>query len=141
MSLSAAFALLMEPLGYDYMRHAMLAATLTGGVCAFLSCFLMLRGWSLMGDAISHAIVPGVAGAYLLGLPFAVGAFFSGTLAAGVMLALKSQTRLKQDVVIGVTFTTFFGLGMLMVSMAPTGISIQTIALGNMLTITPGDLA
>ena len=141
MSLAAVCALLAEPLGYAYMRHAMLAAALAGGVCAFLSCFLMLRGWSLMGDAISHAIVPGVAGAYLLGLPYSLGAFFSGALAAGVMLLINSRTRLKQDVVIGVTFSTFLGLGLFIISLAPAGISIQTIALGNVLAITPGDLA
>ena len=141
MSLAAVCALLSEPLGYAYMRHAMLAAALAGGVCAFLSCFLMLRGWSLMGDAISHAIVPGVAGAYLLGLPYSLGAFFSGALAAGVMLLINSRTRLKQDVVIGVTFSTFLGLGLFIISLAPAGISIQTIALGNVLAITPGDLA
>ena len=101
----------------------------------------MLRGWSLMGDAISHAIVPGVAGAYLLGLPYSLGAFFSGALAAGVMLLINSRTRLKQDVVIGVTFSTFLGLGLFIISLAPAGISIQTIALGNVLAITPGDLA
>ena len=133
MSLAAVCALLAEPLGYAYMRHAMLAAALAGGVCAFLSCFLMLRGWSLMGDAISHAIVPGVAGAYLLGLPYSLGAFFSGALAAGVMLLINSRTRLKQDVVIGVTFSTFLGLGLFIISLAPAGISIQTIALGNVL--------
>ena len=133
--------LLAEPFGYAYMRHAMLASALAGGVCAFLSCFLMLRGWSLMGDAISHAIVPGVAGAHLLGLPFALGAFFAALLAAGAMLALGAHTRLKQDVVIGVTFSTFFGLGLFMVSLAPAGISVQTIALGNVLAIAPGDLA
>ena len=141
MSLAAVCALLAEPLGYAYMRHAMLAAALAGGVCAFLSCFLMLRGWSLMGDAISHAIVPGVAGAYLLGLPYSLGAFFSGALAAGVMLLINSRTRLKQDVVIGVTFSTFLGLGLFIISLAPAGISIQTIALGNVLAITPGELA
>ena len=141
MSVAAVCALLAEPLGYAYMRHAMLAAALAGGVCAFLSCFLMLRGWSLMGDAISHAIVPGVAGAYLLGLPYSLGAFFSGALAAGVMLLINSRTRLKQDVVIGVTFSTFLGLGLFIISLAPAGISIQTIALGNVLAITPLDLA
>ncbi len=141
MSLAAVYTLLAEPLGYAYMRHAMLAAALAGGVCAFLSCFLMLRGWSLMGDAISHAIVPGVAGAYLLGLPYSLGAFFSGALAAGVMLLINSRTRLKQDVVIGVTFSTFLGLGLFIISLAPAGISIQTIALGNVLAITPLDLA
>ena len=68
------WALLLEPFGYAYMTNAMWVATLVGAVCAFLSCFLMLKGWSLIGDALSHSIVPGVAGAYMLGLPFSAGA-------------------------------------------------------------------
>ena len=74
---------LLEPFGYHYMLNAMWVSALVGGVCAFLSCYLMLKGWSLIGDALSHSIVPGVAGAYMLGLPFALGAFLSGGLAAG----------------------------------------------------------
>jgi hypothetical protein len=80
---------LLEPFGYHYMLNAMWVSALVGGVCAFLSCYLMLKGWSLIGDALSHSIVPGVAGAYMLGLPFALGAFLSGGLAAGSMLFLQ----------------------------------------------------
>lgn len=69
-------ASLLDPFAYEYMRNAMWVSALVGGVCAFLSCYLMLRGWSLIGDALSHSIVPGVAGAYMLGLPFSIGAFF-----------------------------------------------------------------
>ena len=76
---------LLEPFGYHYMLNAMWVSALVGGVCAFLSCYLMLKGWSLIGDALSHSIVPGVAGAYMLGLPFALGAFLSGGLAAGIV--------------------------------------------------------
>jgi len=129
----------MEPFSYAYMTNAMWVSALVGGVCAFLSAFLMLKGWSLIGDALSHSIVPGVAGAYMLGLPFSVGAFFSGALAAGAMLFLQERTKLKEDAVIGLIFTSFFGLGLFMVSLAPTAVNIQTIVLGNILAISPED--
>ncbi|WP_133121926.1 metal ABC transporter permease [Pleomorphomonas carboxyditropha] len=132
-------ALLAEPFAYDYMINAMWVSALVGGVCAFLSCYLMLKGWSLIGDALSHAIVPGVAGAYMLGLPFAIGAFFSGGLAAAAMLFLNQRTRLREDAIIGLIFSSFFGLGLFMVSLRPTAVSIQTIVLGNILAITPED--
>lgn len=132
-------AVLLEPFGYGYMLNAMGVSALVGGVCAFLSCYLMLKGWSLIGDALSHAIVPGVAGAYMLGLPFSIGAFFSGGLAAGAMVFLSRRTRLKEDAVIGLIFSAFFGLGLFMVSISPTSVNIQTIVLGNVLAITPGD--
>ena len=131
--------LLLEPFAYGYMRNAMWVSALVGGVCAFLSCYLMLKGWSLIGDALSHSIVPGVAGAYMLGLPFSLGAFFAGGLASAALLFLQRRTRLKEDVVIGMIFTSFFGLGLFMVSLSPTSVNIQTIVLGNVLAITPGD--
>ncbi|WP_363321697.1 metal ABC transporter permease [Pseudomonas sp. 21LCFQ02] len=130
---------LLEPFAYEYMRNAMWVAALVGGVCAFLSCYLMLRGWSLIGDALSHSIVPGVAGAYMIGLPFSIGAFFAGGLAAAVMLFLNQRSKLKEDVIIGLIFTSFFGLGLFMVSLSPTSVNIQTIVQGNILAITPGD--
>lgn len=131
--------LLLEPFGYNYMVNAMWVSALVGAVCAFLSAYLMLKGWSLIGDALSHSIVPGVAGAYMLGLPFALGAFFSGGLAAGAMLFLNQRTGLKEDAIIGLIFTSFFGLGLFMVSLSPTSVDIQTITLGNILAITPED--
>lgn len=131
--------LLLEPFNYGYMRNAIWVCALIGGVCAFLSAYLMLKGWSLIGDALSHSIVPGVAGAYMLGLPFALGAFFAGGLAAGAMLFISQRTRLKEDAVIGLIFTGFFGLGLFMVSLSPASVDIQTIVLGNVLAITPGD--
>ncbi|WP_421928040.1 metal ABC transporter permease [Neoaquamicrobium sediminum] len=132
-------ALMLEPFSYGYMVNAMWVSALVGAVCAFLSAYLMLKGWSLIGDALSHAIVPGVAGAYMLGLPFAVGAFFSGGLAAGAMLFLTTQTRLREDAVIGLIFTSFFGIGLFMVSLSPASVNIQTIVLGNILAVTPAD--
>ncbi|WP_277614226.1 metal ABC transporter permease [Kaistia nematophila] len=132
-------AILLEPFAYGYMVNAMWVSALVGGVCAFLSAYLMLKGWSLIGDALSHSIVPGVAGAYMLGLPFSIGAFFSGGLAAAAMLFLNQRTRLKEDAIIGLIFTGFFGLGLFMVSLSPTAVNIQTIVLGNILAITPED--
>ncbi len=130
---------ILEPFAYEYMRNAMWVSALVGGVCAFLSCYLMLKGWSLIGDALSHAIVPGVAGAYMIGLPFSLGAFFSGGLAAAAMLFLNQRTRLREDAIIGLTFSSFFALGLFMVSLKPMAVNIQTIVLGNVLAITPGD--
>ena len=121
------------------MINAIFISALVGGVCAFLSAYLMLKGWSLIGDALSHAIVPGVAGAYMLGLPFSVGAFFSGGLASSVMLFLSQRSKLKEDTIIGLIFSSFFGLGLFMVSLSPTSVDIQTIVLGNILSITPFD--
>jgi manganese/iron transport system permease protein len=131
--------LLLQPFAYGYMTNAMWVSALVGGVCAFLSAYLMLKGWSLIGDALSHSIVPGVAGAYMLGLPFALGAFLAGGLAAGAMLFLSERSGLKVDAIIGIIFTSFFGLGLFMVSINPMSVSIQTITLGNILAITPGD--
>jgi manganese/iron transport system permease protein len=132
-------AVLLEPFSYGYMLNAMWVSALVGAVCAFLSAYLMLKGWSLIGDALAHSIVPGVAGAYMLGLPFSLGAFFAGGLAAGAMLFLRARLRLKEDAVIGLIFTSFFGLGLFMVSLSPTSVNIQTIVLGNILAITPED--
>ncbi|QQR36338.1 metal ABC transporter permease [Devosia oryziradicis] len=130
---------LLLPFSYGYMINAIWVSALVGGVCAFLSAYLMLKGWSLIGDALSHSIVPGVAGAYMLGLPFSIGAFFSGGLAAGAMLFLTQRTKLKEDAVIGLIFTAFFGLGLFMISLSPTAVNIQTIVMGNILAVTPED--
>ncbi len=131
--------LLLEPFAYTYMLNAMSISALVGAICAFLSAYLMLKGWSLIGDALSHSIVPGVAGAYMLGLPFALGAFLAGGLAASTMLFLNQRTKLREDAIIGLIFTTFFGLGLFMVSLSPTSVNIQTIVLGNILAITKSD--
>ena len=130
---------LLLPFSYGYMINAIWVSALVGGVCASLSAYLMLKGWSLIGDALSHSIVPGVAGAYMLGLPFSIGAFFSGGLAAGAMLFLTQRTKLKEDAVIGLIFTAFFGLGLFMISLSPTSVNIQTIVMGNILAVTPED--
>ncbi|EDR6209045.1 iron/manganese ABC transporter permease subunit SitC [Salmonella enterica subsp. enterica serovar Bonariensis] len=132
---------LVEPFGYQYMLNAMWVSAMVGGLCAFLSCYLMLKGWSLIGDALSHSIVPGVAGAWMLGLPFSLGAFLSGGLAVGSMLFLNQRSRLKEDAIIGLIFSSFFGVGLFMVSLNPMSVNIQTIILGNVLAIAPADIA
>lgn len=137
--MSELIAELLGPFGYDYMLKAMWVSALVGAVCAFLSCYLMLKGWSLMGDALGHSIVPGVAAAYIIGAPFAAGAFFAGILAALAMTFVKQHTRLREDAVIGLVFTTLFAAGLLMASIWPTSVSIQTIVLGNILAISDED--
>ena len=130
---------LLVPFEYNYMVKAIWVSALVGGTCAFLSVFLMLKGWSLMGDALAHAIVPGVAGAYLLKLPYAAGAFFAGLLAALVMALVRSQTKLREDAIIGLVFTSFFAFGLLLVSINPTSVNVQSIVLGNILGISDDD--
>jgi manganese/iron transport system permease protein len=130
---------LLTPFLYDYMLKAMFVSALVGGVCAFLSAYLMLKGWSLMGDALGHSVVPGVAGAYLLHLPYAAGAFLAGLLAALGMALVKQRTRLREDAIIGLVFTSFFAAGLLMASIYPTAVNIQTIVLGNILAISDED--
>jgi manganese/iron transport system permease protein len=131
---------LLSPFTYDYMLKAMFVSALVGGVCAFLSAYLMLKGWSLMGDALGHAVVPGVAVAYLMQLPYAAGAFVAGLLAALGMGLVKHRTRLREDAIIGLVFTAFFAAGLLIASIYPTSINIQTIVLGNILGISDEDV-
>jgi manganese/iron transport system permease protein len=131
---------LLVPFAYDYMVKAMWVSALVGATCAFLSAFLMLKGWSLMGDALSHSIVPGVAAAYLLKLPYALGAFVAGLLAALGMAFVRSQSRLREDAVIGLVFTSFFAAGLLIVSINPTSVNVQSIVLGNILGISDEDV-
>ncbi|OOF57029.1 metal ABC transporter permease [Rodentibacter genomosp. 2] len=132
--------LLLEPFSYDYMLKAMILSTVVGGICAFLSSYLMLKGWSLIGDALSHSVIPGVAIAYAFSLPYALGAFFSGILAALSILWIKSISKLKEDAVIGFIFSTFFALGLLIISLNPTAVNVQSIILGNILGIADEDI-
>lgn len=131
--------LLLEPFSYRYMVNAIWCSALVGIICAFLSAYLMLKGWSLIGDALSHSVVPGVAGAYILGIPYSLGAFISGGLAAAAMLFISQRSNLRNDAVIGLIFTGFFGLGLFMASLSPSSVNIQTIVFGNILAVTPFD--
>jgi ABC-type Mn2+/Zn2+ transport system permease subunit len=122
------------------MIRAMVVSALVGGVCGFLSPFVTLKGWSLMGDALSHAVVPGVATAYILGLPFALGAFVAGMLAAGAMAFIRAQSRIREDATIGIVFTSFFALGLVLITLFPSGVDLKTILYGNILAIADPDI-
>jgi ABC-type Mn2+/Zn2+ transport system permease subunit len=131
---------LLTPLEYDYMLKAILVSGLIGAVCAFLSCFITLKGWSLMGDALSHAVVPGVSLAWLAGLPFSLGACIAGVIAAITMGWLKRKSGLREDAVIGIVFTSWFALGLLLLSLFPSHLNLKTIILGNILAISDPDI-
>lgn len=132
--------LLVGPLGYDYMLRALWVSAMVGLVCGFLSAFVTLKGWSLMGDALSHAVVPGVSLAYVLGLPFALGAFIAGMFAAAAMAFVKAKSRIREDATIGIVFTAFFAAGLLLISLNPAHVDLKTILLGNMLGISNYDI-
>lgn len=131
---------LLMPFQYDYMLKAIWVSALIGGTCGFLSSFITLKGWSLMGDALSHAVVPGVAVAYILGLPFALGAFVAGLLAAGTMAFIKAKSRIREDATIGIVFTSYFALGLLLISLFPARVDLKVILLGNILGIADPDI-
>jgi ABC-type Mn2+/Zn2+ transport system permease subunit len=126
---------LLEPFRYSFMNEALLIGALVGTVCAVLSCYLVLKGWSLMGDAISHAVLPGVVGAYMLGLPLAVGAFAAGLFCATATGWVKANSRIKEDTVMGVIFTGLFALGLVMFTKVETEAHLNHILFGNILGI------
>ncbi|MDJ0531965.1 MAG: metal ABC transporter permease [Xenococcaceae cyanobacterium MO_207.B15] len=128
------------PLQYGFMVKALWVSAFVGVVCAVLSCYITLKGWSLMGDAVSHAVVPGVVVAYALGLPFAVGAFLFGFGATVAIGYVKENTRLKEDAVIGVVFTGFFAFGLVLSTKIPSNIDLFHILFGNVLGISQGDI-
>lgn len=132
--------LLLEPLAYDFMQRALLVAVLVGAVSAVLSCFLVLKGWSLMGDAISHAVLPGIVIAYVVGLPLAVGAFGAGLLSAVATGYLKDNSRIKEDTAMGIVFTGMFGFGLVLFSRIQTDQHLSHILFGDMLGVSWADL-
>jgi len=123
------------PLNYGFMRDALLIAALVSAVCAILSCYLVLKGWSLMGDAVSHAILPGIVVAYLIGLPLALGAFVAGLICAISTGFIKAHSRVKEDTVLGVVFTGLFALGLVMFSKVKTNLHLDHILFGSLLGI------
>ena len=132
---------LLVPFSYDYMLKAMWVSALVGGVCAFLSAYLMLKGWSLMGDALAHSIVPGVAARlYPRRCPSRSAPSSPASWRRSAWRSSSSSTRLREDAVIGLVFTSFFALGLLMASIWPTSVSVQTIVLGNILAISDEDV-
>jgi manganese transport system permease protein len=130
----------IEPLQYGFMVKALWVSAFVGVVCAVLSCYITLKGWSLMGDAVSHAVVPGVVVAYAIGIPFVVGAFFFGFGAVVAIGYIKEKTRLKEDAVIGVVFTGFFALGLVLATKIPSNIDLFHILFGNVLGISREDI-
>lgn len=128
------------PLQYDFMVTAVLVSAFVGVVCAVLSCFITLKGWSLMGDAVSHAVLPGVVLSYVVGLPFAVGAFVAGLASVTLIGYIKSRTRVKEDTVIGVVFTGFFALGLVLITKVTSEVHLQHILFGHLLGITTSEL-
>ena len=131
---------LLEPLQFGFMVKALWVSAFVGTVCAVLSCYITLKGWSLMGDAGSHAVVPGGVVAYALGIPFAVGAFVFGFGATVAIGYVKSKTRLKEDAVIGVVFTGFFAFGLVLATKIPSNIDLFHILFGNVLGISQSDI-
>lgn len=131
--------LLWEPLQYDFMVRALLVTVIAAVACALLSCWLVLVGWSLMGDAVAHAVLPGVVLAYILGAPFALGALAFGMLAVVLIGAIRGTSRVKEDAAIGIVFTTLFALGLVLISVTPSHIDLQHIVFGNVLGVSVGE--
>lgn len=131
---------LTDPFTYEFMQRSLLVTVVASIVCALLSCWLVLIGWSLLGDAVSHAVLPGVVLSYIVGIPFAAGALVFGFGAVALIGAVRDTTRLKEDAVIGVVFTTLFAIGLVLVSVTPSHIDLSHILFGNLLGVTDADI-
>ncbi len=138
--MSAVWDFFAVPLGFEFMQRALLVAVVVGAVCAILSCFLVLKGWSLMGDAISHAVLPGIVLAFLAGLPLSVGAFAAGLFSAVATGYLKDNSRIKEDTVLAIVFSGMFAFGLVLFTRVETDQHLSHILFGNMLGITQADL-
>jgi len=132
--------ILLEPLGYDFMARALLTTAIAAVVCAVLSCWLVLIGWSLMGDAVSHAVLPGVVLAYIVGAPFALGALVFALLAVTLIGVVRNTSRVKEDAAIGIVFTSLFALGLVLISVTPSQTDLNHIIFGNLLGVSTADL-
>lgn len=133
-------AFLLEPLQYGFLTRALAVVVAAAVVSAVLSCWLILMGWSLMGDAVSHAVLPGVALSYIIGIPFSIGAFVFGVGAVALIGVVRSTTRLKADTVIGVVFTALFAVGLAIVSATPSQINLMHILFGNVLGVSTAEM-
>jgi manganese/iron transport system permease protein len=131
---------LLEPFQFPFMVDAMVVGIAVGAVCSVLSCYLVLKGWSLMGDAISHAVLPGIVIAYAMRVPLAVGAFASGLLCAVLTGYIKANSRVKEDTVMGVVFTGMFAFGLVIFTKVKSDLHLDHILFGNILGLAPGDL-
>jgi manganese transport system permease protein len=126
---------ILEPLQYAFMFKAVAVSTIVGVACAILSCFLVLKGWSLLGDAISHAVLPGVVLAYMIGIPFGLGAFGFAMFAVILIGFIKTNTKIKEDAVMGIVFTTFFELGLMLISKVISSVDLTHVLFGEVLGI------
>lgn len=138
--MTAIWDLVATPLAYGFMQRALVVAVLTGTVCAVLSCYLVLKGWALMGDAVSHAVLPGIVIAVALGLPLAIGAFAAGLFSAVAIGYLKDNSRVKEDTVMGIVFSGMFGLGLVLFTRVDTDQHLLHVLFGNILGVTQRDL-
>ncbi len=132
---------LLLPFQFPFMQNAFLAALILAAPTAILSCYLVLKGWSLMGDAIAHATLPGIVLAYVAGLPLAVGAFLAGMFSAVAIGYLRENSRIKQDTVMGIVFSGLFGFGMVIYTQIESDLHLDHILFGNILGISAADLA
>lgn len=131
---------ILEPLQFEFMTRALLVTVFAAVTCALLSCWLVQIGWSLMGDAVSHAVLPGVAISYILGWPFAVGAFIFGAGAVALIGGVRATTKIKSDAAIGVVFTSLFALGLVIISATPSQTDLMHILFGNVLGVSDSDI-
>ncbi len=138
--MTALYDLVAVPLSYPFMQRALLVSLLVAAVCAVLSCYLVLKGWSLMGDAISHAVLPGIVVAHVLSLPLAIGAFVAGLSCALLTGYLKENSRIKEDTVMGIVFSGMFGFGLVLFTKVETEQHLNHILFGNVLGVTTRDL-
>lgn len=131
---------LLEPLQYAFMQRALVIAVVAAVVCALLSCWLVLMGWSLMGDAVSHSVLPGVVLAYVVGAPFTLGAVVFGVGAVALIGVVRGRGRIREDAAIGVVFTSLFALGLVLVSVTPSQVDLGHIVFGNLLGVGVADV-
>lgn len=133
-------SLLLDPLTYGFMSRALATALIASIVCAMLSCWLVLVGWSLMGDAVSHAVLPGVVLSYIIGAPFAVGAVLFGFLAVALIGLVRNTSRVKEDAAIGIVFTSLFSFGLVLISVTPSHTDLNHIIFGNLLGVSRAEM-
>ncbi|MCP9269213.1 metal ABC transporter permease [Xenorhabdus sp. XENO-1] len=138
--MSTLIEFITEPFMHDFMQRAIFASVMVGAVCAVLSCYLVLKGWSLMGDAISHAVLPGIVLAFVAGIPLAIGAFLSGIFCAFATGYLKEHSRIKEDTVMGIVFSGMFALGLVLFTRIDTDQHLTHILFGSILGITQHEL-
>ncbi|MGV3150101.1 metal ABC transporter permease [Rothia sp. 11273D007AR] len=134
------YELFIEPLTYGFMQRGLLVTVLAALVCALLSCWLVLMGWSLMGDGISHAVLPGVALAYILGAPFALGALIAALVAVALIGSVAARGRVREDAAIGIVFTVMFALGLVLLSAFPSQVDLHSVIFGNVLGVSWADV-